>query len=126
MVPRVSAWVQKEEEVDRRWPAPNPLPAPAEKACPPGRKAQVLDENLVFYEEWELEACVDGALLAAQMDQVNLVPFTYQQLHILKRKLDEVVQDSRLPAVAQFSQLPGEWRRPSQSLHPEVLPTGVP
>ncbi|XP_029076661.1 mesothelin [Monodon monoceros] len=60
-----------------------------EKACPPGRKAQVLDENLVFYEEWELEACVDRALLAAQMDQVNLVPFTYQQLHIFKRKLDE-------------------------------------
>ncbi|XP_036680471.1 mesothelin [Balaenoptera musculus] len=67
------------------------------KACPLGRKAQVVDENLVFYEEWELEACVDGALLAAQMDQVNLVPFTYQQLHIFKRKLDEVVQDSLYP-----------------------------
>ncbi|XP_007453737.1 PREDICTED: mesothelin [Lipotes vexillifer] len=59
------------------------------KVCPLGRKAQVLDKNLVFYEEWELEACVDGALLAAQMDQVNLVPFTYQQLQIFKRKLDE-------------------------------------
>ncbi|XP_057603880.1 mesothelin isoform X2 [Hippopotamus amphibius kiboko] len=59
------------------------------KACPPGRKAQVVDENLVFYEEWELEACVDGALLAAQMDRVNLVPFTYQQLNIFKRKLDK-------------------------------------
>uniref|UniRef100_A0A8C6CP80 Mesothelin n=1 Tax=Moschus moschiferus TaxID=68415 RepID=A0A8C6CP80_MOSMO len=59
------------------------------KACPPGREAQVVDENLFFYEEWELEACVDGALLAAQMRQVNLIPFTYQQLHIFKRKLDE-------------------------------------
>lgn len=59
------------------------------KACPPGREAQVVDENLFFYEEWELEACVDGALLATQMRQVNLIPFTYQQLHIFKRKLDE-------------------------------------
>ena len=42
----------------------------------------MVDENLFFYEEWELEACVDGALLAAQMRQVNLIPFTYQQLHI--------------------------------------------
>lgn len=49
----------------------------------------MVDENLFFYEEWELEACVDGALLATQMRQVNLIPFTYQQLHIFKRKLDE-------------------------------------
>ncbi|KAI4531427.1 hypothetical protein MG293_017941 [Ovis ammon polii] len=69
-----------------------------EKACPPGREAQVVDENLFFYEEWELEACMDGALLATQMRQVNRIPFTYQQLHIFKRKLDEVVQGSaRLP-----------------------------
>ncbi|XP_044088534.1 mesothelin-like isoform X1 [Neovison vison] len=59
------------------------------KVCPPARKAHVIDENLVFYEEWELEACVDGALLAAQMDRVNMVPFTYQQLDVFKRKLDE-------------------------------------
>lgn len=52
----------------------------------------MIDENLVFYEEWELEACVDGALLAAQMDRVNMVPFTYQQLDVFKRKLDEVAQ----------------------------------
>ncbi|XP_049555994.1 mesothelin isoform X2 [Orcinus orca] len=72
------------------------------KACPPGRKAQVLDENLVFYEEWELEACVDGALLAAQMDQVNLVPFTYQQLHIFKRKLDEGYPESLIQHLRYF------------------------
>ncbi|XP_045850085.1 mesothelin-like [Meles meles] len=59
------------------------------KVCPPTRKAYVIDENLVFYEDWELEACVDGALLAAQMDRVNAVPFTYQQLDVFKRKLDE-------------------------------------
>nr|XP_020742114.1 mesothelin isoform X2 [Odocoileus virginianus texanus] len=59
------------------------------KACPLGQEAQVVDENLVFYEEWKLEACVDGPLLAAQMGRVNLIPFTYQQLHIFKRKLDE-------------------------------------
>ncbi|XP_043417026.1 mesothelin-like [Prionailurus bengalensis] len=60
------------------------------KACPPERRARVVDENLVFYEPWELEACVDGALLAAQMDRVNMVPFTYQQLGVFKRKLDEL------------------------------------
>ncbi|XP_021553662.1 mesothelin-like [Neomonachus schauinslandi] len=59
------------------------------KVCLPERKAHVIDENLVFYEEWELEACVDGALLAAQVDRVNMVPFTYQQLNVFKRKLDE-------------------------------------
>ncbi|XP_045396994.1 mesothelin isoform X1 [Lemur catta] len=58
--------------------------------CPPGREARVVDENLVLYQDWELEACVDGALLAAQMDRVNANPFTYQQLDIFKRKLDKV------------------------------------
>ncbi|XP_013373406.1 PREDICTED: mesothelin isoform X6 [Chinchilla lanigera] len=60
-----------------------------EKVCPPGRKPQVVEEDLFFYADWELEACVDGALLATQMDRVNAIPFTYQQLHIFKRKLDE-------------------------------------
>uniref|UniRef100_A0A452V6N1 Mesothelin n=1 Tax=Ursus maritimus TaxID=29073 RepID=A0A452V6N1_URSMA len=59
------------------------------KVCPPERKAHAVDENLVLYEEWELEACVDGALLAAQMDLVNMLPFTYQQLGVFKHKLDE-------------------------------------
>uniref|UniRef100_A0A8P0NLL9 Mesothelin n=1 Tax=Canis lupus familiaris TaxID=9615 RepID=A0A8P0NLL9_CANLF len=75
---------------DKRRPVHNPPPAPAEKVCPPGQKAHVVDENLVFYEEWELEACVDGALLEAQMDRVNMVPFTYQQLDVFKRKLDQL------------------------------------
>lgn len=57
--------------------------------CPPGRKPHVVDENLIFYEDWELEACVDGALLEAQMDLVNALPFTYQQIHILKCTLDQ-------------------------------------
>ncbi|EPY90061.1 mesothelin [Camelus ferus] len=73
-----------------------------EKACPPGRKAQVVDEKLIFYEEWELEACVDGALLAAQMDRVNLIPFTYQQLHIFKRKLDEGYPESLIQHLRYF------------------------
>ncbi|XP_039102709.1 mesothelin-like [Hyaena hyaena] len=60
------------------------------KACPPARRAPVLDENLVFYEPWELAACVDGALLAAHMGRVNTLPFTYQQLGVFKRKLDEL------------------------------------
>lgn len=82
---------------------PDPLPAPVEKACPPGREVHVVDENLIFYKEWELEACVDGALLAKQMDRVNALPFTYQQLNIFKQKLDQVVHDlgSCLPAVLQ-------------------------
>ncbi|XP_077762135.1 mesothelin isoform X5 [Canis aureus] len=67
------------------------------KVCPPGQKAHVVDENLVFYEEWELEACVDGALLEAQMDRVNMVPFTYQQLDVFKRKLDQVLYPQGYP-----------------------------
>ncbi|XP_032315357.1 mesothelin isoform X5 [Camelus ferus] len=90
-----TSWLQHTSR-DQSWPQPELtviIPrarrGTEKKACPPGRKAQVVDEKLIFYEEWELEACVDGALLAAQMDRVNLIPFTYQQLHIFKRKLDE-------------------------------------
>ncbi|XP_066134468.1 mesothelin-like [Saccopteryx bilineata] len=68
---------------------PRALRSTEKKACPPGKEAHVVDENLVFYEEWELDACVEGALLAEQIDRVNAVPFTYQQLDILKRKLDQ-------------------------------------
>ncbi|XP_014704389.1 mesothelin isoform X1 [Equus asinus] len=61
----------------------------SQKACPPERKATVVDENLVFYEEWELEACVDAALLDTQMDRVNAIPFTHQQLEIFRCKLNQ-------------------------------------
>lgn len=59
-----------------------------QKACPPGKEPSVVDENLIFYQNWELEACVDGPLLASQMDLVNEIPFTYEQLNIFKHKLD--------------------------------------
>ncbi|XP_054991754.1 mesothelin [Sorex araneus] len=62
---------------------------PAEKACPPGQKPQRVDENLVLYQDWELDACVDAALLEANMSRVDEVPFTYQQLRIFKCKLDQ-------------------------------------
>nr|XP_044986223.1 mesothelin [Jaculus jaculus] len=58
-------------------------------ACPPGQKAHKVDEELVYYEIWELEACVDGAMLANHMDLVNVLPFTYEQLSIFKRILDK-------------------------------------
>ncbi|XP_049624805.1 mesothelin [Suncus etruscus] len=61
-----------------------------EKVCQPGRKPQRLDENVVLYQEWELDACVDAALLEASMDRVNELPFTYQQLRIFKCKLDQL------------------------------------
>lgn len=60
-----------------------------QKACPPGKEPNVVDENLIFYQNWELEACVDGTLLAGQMDLVNEIPFTYEQLSIFKHKLDK-------------------------------------
>ncbi|XP_069875956.1 mesothelin-like [Dipodomys merriami] len=60
-----------------------------ERACPPGQRALAVDESLFWYEEWELEACLDGAVLAEQMEEVNKIPFTYQQLGALKRKLDK-------------------------------------
>nr|7U9J_A Chain A, Isoform 3 of Mesothelin [Homo sapiens]7U9J_B Chain B, Isoform 3 of Mesothelin [Homo sapiens] len=59
-------------------------------ACPSGKKAREIDESLIFYKKWELEACVDAALLATQMDRVNAIPFTYEQLDVLKHKLDEL------------------------------------
>ncbi|XP_033614561.1 mesothelin isoform X2 [Fukomys damarensis] len=89
------AWLRRSsQDPSGRWPELTTIllrlkRSTEEKACPPGRKPQVVDEDLFFYEDWELEACVDGVLLAAQMDRVNAIPFTYQQLSILKRKLDE-------------------------------------
>ncbi|KAL6065694.1 hypothetical protein STEG23_028055 [Scotinomys teguina] len=59
------------------------------KACPPGREPPKVDENLVFYQNWELEACVNGTMLATQMDLVNEIPFTYEQLNIFKHILDK-------------------------------------
>ncbi|XP_023044872.1 mesothelin isoform X4 [Piliocolobus tephrosceles] len=58
--------------------------------CPPDKEAHQIDESLIFYKKRELEACVDAALLAAQMDRVNAIPFTYEQLDVLKHKLDEL------------------------------------
>ncbi|XP_011817841.1 PREDICTED: mesothelin isoform X1 [Colobus angolensis palliatus] len=58
--------------------------------CPPDKEAREIDESLIFYKKRELEACVDAALLAAQMDRVNAIPFTYEQLDVLKHKLDEL------------------------------------
>ncbi|XP_060028682.1 mesothelin [Erinaceus europaeus] len=60
-----------------------------EEGCPPGHQPNKVDENLLFYEEWELKVCVDAALLEEEMDLVNKVPFTQQQLHIFKDKLDQ-------------------------------------
>ncbi|KAK2097208.1 hypothetical protein P7K49_022659 [Saguinus oedipus] len=54
------------------------------------KEAQEIDENLIFYKKWELEACVNASLLATQMDRVDAIPFTYEQLGILKQKLDEL------------------------------------
>ncbi|KAM8780167.1 mesothelin-like [Rhynchonycteris naso] len=90
-----TAWLPRASQ-DRSWQQvelavilPRALQGTEKKACPPGKEAHVVDENLVFYEEWELDACVEGALLAEQIDRVNAVPFTYQQLDILKHKLDQ-------------------------------------
>uniref|UniRef100_A0A2K5XIB7 Mesothelin n=1 Tax=Mandrillus leucophaeus TaxID=9568 RepID=A0A2K5XIB7_MANLE len=58
--------------------------------CPPEKEVHEIDESLIFYKKRELEACVDAALLAAQMDRVNAIPFTYEQLDVLKHKLDEL------------------------------------
>ncbi|XP_036316131.1 mesothelin [Pipistrellus kuhlii] len=69
---------------------PRALQGTEQKACPAGKEVHVVDENLVLYTERELEACVDGARLAEQMGRVNEIPFTYQQLAVLKRKLDQV------------------------------------
>lgn len=86
----------------------------------------MVDESLVFYEEWELEACVDGALLAAQMGRVNLIPFTYQQLHIFKRKLDEVVQSSARPPQCSCPRCPSCGGGPHGPFPRKFYPQGYP
>ncbi|XP_006146423.1 mesothelin [Tupaia chinensis] len=89
----MSTWLRRtDQDPSRQLTAalPRPRRGTEKRPCPPGRKALEVDENLVFYEEWDLEACVDGALLAAQMERVNQIPFTHQQLSVFKRKLDEV------------------------------------
>lgn len=91
----MTPWLQRTSQ-DLSWQRSEPsiilpraLQVTEKKTCPSGKETHVVDENLAFYEEWELEACVDGALLAEQMDRVNAIPFTYQQLDIFKHKLDE-------------------------------------
>ncbi|XP_006873985.1 PREDICTED: mesothelin [Chrysochloris asiatica] len=60
-----------------------------EQGCPPGKEVHEVDEMLVFYSETELQACVHGPLLASQLDRVDAIPFTYEQLAVLKIKLDK-------------------------------------
>lgn len=74
------------------------LTTPAETACPPGREPNKVDEDLIFYQNWELQACVNGSMLASQMDLVNELPFTYEQLSIFKHILDKVIPNG-LPSV---------------------------
>lgn len=99
-----------EEEGVKRTPAPDPCAlCLAGTTCPPEKEVHEIDESLIFYKKRELEACVDAALLAAQMDRVDAIPFTYEQLDVLKHKLDEVVHDSgsRQPAASEPS--PDPW-----------------
>ncbi|PNJ02281.1 MSLN isoform 7, partial [Pongo abelii] len=92
----VAAWRQRSSRDPSWWQPEQTVLQPrfrrdVEKTpCPPGKKAREIDESLIFYKKWELEACVDAALLAAQMDRVNAIPFTYEQLDVLKHKLDEL------------------------------------
>lgn len=87
-----ASWLQRTSWAQQPEPTvilPRALRGKEKTACPSGREVHTVDEDLVFYEEWELEACVSGALLAEQMGRVNAVPFTNEQLAILKRKLDQ-------------------------------------
>ncbi|XP_007955680.1 mesothelin [Orycteropus afer afer] len=81
--PRLSA------VLPRARPAPLRQDTESERGCPPGQEVQEVDETLVFYSEADLQACVDGALLAAQLGRLDTIPFTYQQLETFKRKLDK-------------------------------------
>lgn len=70
-------------------PAPRCVQSQPERACLPGRRPQKLDWQLVLYQDWELDACVDAVLLEAEMDSVSDVPFTHQQLDIFRCKLNQ-------------------------------------
>ncbi|XP_045705039.1 mesothelin isoform X2 [Phyllostomus hastatus] len=88
-----TSWLQRTSWAQQPEPAvvlPRALQGTEKKACPSGKEVHTVDEGLVFYEDWELEACVSGALLAEQMNLVNALPFTNEQLAILKHKLDQL------------------------------------
>ncbi|XP_035877014.1 mesothelin isoform X1 [Phyllostomus discolor] len=88
-----TSWLQRTswaQQPERAVVLPRALQGTEKKACPSGKEVHMVDEDLVFYEEWELEACVSGALLAEQMNLVNALPFTNEQLAILKHKLDQL------------------------------------
>ncbi|XP_064218351.1 mesothelin [Aotus nancymaae] len=83
---RDPSWWQPEQTILR----PRLRRDTEKKACPRDKEAHEIDENLIFYKNWELEACVNASLLATQVDRVDAIPFTYEQLGILKHKLDEL------------------------------------
>uniref|UniRef100_G3U9B1 Mesothelin n=1 Tax=Loxodonta africana TaxID=9785 RepID=G3U9B1_LOXAF len=75
---------------------------PAEEGCLPGLEVVRVDKMLVFYSEGELQACVDSALLAEQLDQVDAILFTYEQLTVFKCKLDKTYPQGYTTDVVQI------------------------
>ncbi|XP_074053208.1 mesothelin isoform X2 [Macrotis lagotis] len=57
--------------------------------CPKEEITDINDE-LVFYSESTLLECLNSSLLAANLDKLKTLPFTYEQEKIFKAKLDKL------------------------------------
>ncbi|XP_016279643.1 mesothelin [Monodelphis domestica] len=60
--------------------------------CPEGEITEI-SEELVIYTEKELWECLNTSLLAANLDKLKTIPFTYQQEEVFKAKLDKLYPD---------------------------------
>ncbi|KAM9093737.1 mesothelin-like [Sarcophilus harrisii] len=49
-----------------------------------------INEELVIFSERELQDCLNASLLAANLDKIKNLPFTYEQERVFKSKLDEL------------------------------------
>ncbi|XP_074135837.1 mesothelin isoform X3 [Sminthopsis crassicaudata] len=49
-----------------------------------------INEDLVIFSEKELRECLNASLLAANLDKIKTLPFTYEQERAFKNKLDEL------------------------------------
>nr|XP_020862511.1 mesothelin isoform X2 [Phascolarctos cinereus]XP_020862512.1 mesothelin isoform X2 [Phascolarctos cinereus] len=52
-----------------------------------------INEDLVIYSEKELQDCLNASVLAANLDKLKDLPFTYEQERIFKAKLDKLYPD---------------------------------
>ncbi|XP_043833567.1 uncharacterized protein LOC122735829 [Dromiciops gliroides] len=56
----------------------------------PEKEITEINDDLVFMDEEQVKSCLNASLLAANLDKLKAIPFTYDQEMIFKAKLDEL------------------------------------